>query len=81
MPKIQRSGVPPELILHLLRRVKERQVTFEALQQVLRWVETNPTVPHGDWYKRFPGVVVCGRDALVRTFLRSDQTPIGIELQ
>ena len=81
MPKIQRSALPPDLLLHLLRRVKERKVTMEALQQVLRWVETNPTVPSGDWYKRFPEVTVCGRDSLVRTFLTPTQVAIGREIE
>lgn len=80
MPKIQRSGVPPDLLRHLLQRTREREITMEALQQILRWVESNPTVPPGDWYKRFPGVTVCGRDSLVRTLLTPQQSAVGIEV-
>jgi len=55
MPKIQRSSIPPELLQHLLRRAREREITLEMLHQVLHWVEENPTVPEGDWFKRFLG--------------------------
>jgi len=48
---------------------------------MLRWVEENPTVPEGDWFKRLRGVVVCGRDALIRTFLTPKQTAVGIEVE
>jgi hypothetical protein len=81
MPKIQRSSIPPELLQHLLRRAREREITLEMLHQVLRWVEQNPPVPEGDWFKRFPGVIVCGRDALIRTFLMPQQTAVGTEIQ
>lgn len=80
MPKIQRASVPPEVLQHLLRRAREREITLEMLHQVLHWVERNPTVPEGEWYKRFPGVTVCGRGALVLTFLTPRQRAAGIEV-
>lgn len=80
MPKIQRSGLPPALLRHLLQRAREREITLEALNQILRWIEGNPTVPEGDWFKRFPEVTVCGRSALVWTLLTARQTPIGEEV-
>lgn len=81
MPKIQRSNVSPDLIRHLLRRARERENTLEALQQILRWIESCPTVPTGDWYKRFQGVTVCGRNSLVRTLLTPSQSARGIEIE
>ncbi len=81
MPKIQRTDLPPDLLRHLLRRTREREISMDALQQILRWIESNPTVPHGDWFKRFPGVTVCGRDSLVRTLLTPQQTAIGVEVR
>ena len=32
--------------------------------QVLHWIEENPIVPEGDWFKRFGHVTVCGEGAL-----------------
>ena len=80
MPKIQRSKLPEELFRHLVRRVKERSITKEDLFQVLHWIEENPSVPSGAWYKRFKNVTVCGRDSLIKTFLSPDQVPIGTEV-
>ena len=81
MPKIQRASIPPDLLRHLLQRAREREIPLEMLHQVLHWVEGNPTVPEEDWFKRFPGVIVCGRGALIRTFLTPRQTAIGIEVK
>jgi hypothetical protein len=61
--------------------MREREMTAQDLQQVLHWVECNPTVPFGDWYKRFPGVTVCGQASLVKTFLTPQQTAIGSEVE
>lgn len=81
MPKIQRSDFPPELLVHLLDRVFKRSITQEDLMQVLYWIETNPTVPVDDWFKRFKHVTVCGQGALIKTFLTPQQTAIGAEIE
>ncbi|HEY9173175.1 MAG TPA: hypothetical protein VI136_12895 [Verrucomicrobiae bacterium] len=31
------------------------------------WLSTEPEVPEGKWFKRFPGMTVCGEGELVRT--------------
>ncbi len=49
--------------------------------QVLHWIETNPTVPVDDWFKRFKHVTVCGQGALIKTFLTTQQTAIGAEIE
>ena len=51
MPKLQRSNIPEALLDHLLDRVFRRGTTEEELYQILHWVEGNPTVPEGDWFK------------------------------
>jgi len=80
MPKIQRSDLPRALLGHLLDRVREREVALADLHQVLHWIDTNPTVPMGSWYKRLSGVTICGHGKLVKTFLTPRQTPIGTEI-
>ncbi len=47
---------------------------------MLRWLDSNPTVPGEKWFKRFPDMVVCGEGELVKTFLAANQTPIGEEI-
>jgi hypothetical protein len=44
---------------------------------MLRWVDTQPEVPDGKWFKRFPEVVVCGEGELIKTFLVPGQAPTG----
>ena len=80
MPKIRREKIPRALLRHLLERVDDRQINTPQLRLVLAWVESEPIVPIGNWYKRFQGVTVCGNGELVKTFLTPTQTPMGTEL-
>lgn len=80
MPKVQRKNVPQPLLDHLLDRVRSREVAVDDLEAVAEWLDTDPEVPIGDWYKRFPSMIICGRGALVKTFLSADQSPLGVEL-
>jgi hypothetical protein len=56
MPKIRRQNVPPALLDHLLDRIKERQISSEQLGALADWLDTEPEVPRGRWFKRFPGM-------------------------
>jgi len=39
----------------------DRSITIEDLNNKLRlWVESNPEVPDGEWYKDFGSFKVCG---------------------
>ncbi len=80
MPKILRAGLPPALLAHLLLRIRERTIAPDQLIQFSQWLDTCPTVPSSRWYKRFSGMIVCGEDELVKTFLTPTQAPIGIEV-
>jgi hypothetical protein len=80
MPKIGRQNVPPALLNHLLDRITEREISFKQLGQFADWLVTDPEVPEGQWFKRFPEMIVCGEGALVKTFLRTGQVPTGEEL-
>jgi hypothetical protein len=44
------------------------------------WLDTEPEAPTGQWFKRFPAMVVCGQGELVKTFLAVNQVPIGEEV-
>jgi hypothetical protein len=44
------------------------------------WLDTEPEVPDEKWFKRFPGMIVCGENELVKTFLRVGQVPTGKEI-
>jgi hypothetical protein len=81
MPKVQRKNVPPAVIEHLTRRIRERHVPIEDLQAFAKWLDTDPTVPSVPWFKRFPKIVVCGEGALVKTFLEDSHTAVGYEVE
>lgn len=77
MPRVRRKDVPPALFRHLLDRIQQRQITPRELEALARWLDTEPEVPEGPWYKRFPGMTVCGEGDLVKTFLLPGQGPRG----
>ena len=77
MPRIRRRNVPPALLNHLLDRIADREISSDQLGQFADWLLTEPEVPGGRWFKRFPEMIVCGEGELVKTFLRPGQVPAG----
>ena len=77
MPRVRRKDVPPRLFQHLLDRIQERRVDASQLERLARWLDGEPEVPDGPWYKRFPGMTVCGEGELIKTFLLPGQRPKG----
>ncbi len=80
MPKIRRQRIPPALMLHLLDRVRQREIPVRQLELFADWAKTEPEVPHGRWFKRFPEMTVCGEGELIKTFLRIGQIADGEEV-
>ena len=80
MPKIRRQNLPPALYAHLLDRVQQRNIPAQQLRLLLRWLDTQPEVPKGRWFRRFPELIVCGEGELIKTFLLASQTPAGDEI-
>jgi hypothetical protein len=80
MPKIRRQNLPPALLNHLLQRIKERRIPAVQLGALADWLDSQPDVPEGKWFKRFPGMTVCGESELVKTFLARGQVPTGKEI-
>jgi hypothetical protein len=77
VPRVRRQNVPPALFQHLLDRVQSRKIAAAQLELLARWLDTEPEVPEGQWYKRFSGMTVCGEGELVKTFLLPGQAPKG----
>jgi hypothetical protein len=80
MPQIQRSNLPRPLFDHLLDRVQKRQISADQLGVLAEWLDLKPVVPEGKWFRRFPGMTVCGEGELIKTFLLPKQAPVGQEL-
>jgi hypothetical protein len=77
VPRVRRQNVPPALFQHLLDRVQSRKIPASQLELLARWLDREPEVPEGQWYKRFSGMTVCGEGELIRTFLLPGQAAKG----
>lgn len=81
MPRVSKaSGARRALVAHLEHRVRDREIPIGQLQLFSEWLNGEPEVPGGRWFKRFPGMVACGEGELVTTFLRIGQAPNGDEV-
>jgi hypothetical protein len=80
MPQIRRHNLPPALLRHLLDRIQTREISAAHLGLLAEWLDTSPEVPTQRWFKRFPGMIVCGEGELILTFLRPGQLPDGFEV-
>jgi hypothetical protein len=81
VPRVRRQNVPPALFQHLLDRVQSRKIIPSQLELLARWLDTEPEVPEGQWYKRFSGMTVCGEGELIKTFLLPGQAPKGQQVR
>jgi len=50
------------------------------LELLAQWLDAEPEVPTGKWFKSFSGMIVCGKGEFVKTFLRPGQTMVGKEI-
>lgn len=80
MPKIRRVNLPQPVLIHLLTRMRQRNISFDQITLLSRWLDTEPEVPENKWFKRFPGFIVCGEGELIKTFLLTAQAPDGKEI-
>jgi hypothetical protein len=80
MPQVRRHSLPPRLLDHLLDRIRERKISADQLELLADWLRGEPEVPAGRWFKKFPGMTVCGEGELIKTFLQPGQLPDGQEI-
>ncbi len=77
MPKVRRQNLPPPLFQHLLERIQSRKIRATQLELLATWLDAEPDVPEGEWYKRFSGMTVCGEGELIKIFLLPGQAAKG----
>jgi len=77
LPKIRRQNIPPALFQQLLDRIQSRKIPASQLELLAKWLDSEPEVPGSPWFKRFPGMIVCGEGELVKTFPLPGQHPRG----
>jgi len=80
VPQVRRRDVPAPLFRHLLDRIQERRIDARQLELLAAWLDSEPEVPDGPWYKRFSGMTVCGDGELIKTFLLPAQSATGKRL-
>jgi hypothetical protein len=65
---------------HLVDRFREGRISvadFDALQD---WLDSNPDVLSGKWYKISPKFTLAGEGEVPKTFLASSTVPQGTEV-
>ena len=78
MPRIETWGnLPPGVRRHLIDRMRDRAISIADLNHLRLWIESNPEVPEGDWYKNFGSFKICGSGSLPITFLLRGQAAKG----
>ena len=81
MPKVARwDQFPAAVCQHLIDRMRDRSITVSDLNLLRIWMETQPEVPEGDWYKDFGSFKICGQGELPKTFLLKGQAAKGVIL-
>lgn len=79
--KLHRWGEFPRGVReHLRERLRDRGITAADLDKLRVWVESEPEVPAGDWFKDFGSFKICGTGPYPSTFLTAEQKPWGQEI-
>ena len=78
MPRIEKwANLPPAVRQHLIDRMRDRVIGIPDLNRLRLWIDTNPEVPEGDWYKDFGSFKICGQGPYPKTFLVRGQAAKG----
>lgn len=72
--------MPTNLRLHLIERMRDREISIADLNQLRLWIDSKPEVPGGDWYKDFGSFKLCGHGSYPKTFLSRGQVAKGESL-
>jgi len=66
---------------HLLERFRQGRITVDDFTELKHWLESEPEVPAGMWYKRFRKFTLAGEGEFPKTFLTSGMHPKGDEVK
>ena len=70
MPRIEKwANLPPAVRQHLIDRMRDRAIGIPDLNRLRLWIDANPEVPEGDWYRDFGSFKICGNGSVPKTFL------------
>lgn len=78
MPQIETwSRLPAAIRDHLVERMHDRNISLEDLNKLRVWINLEPKVPEGQWYKDFGSFKLCGEGKFPKTFLPPGQAAKG----
>ena len=81
MPAIKTwSQLPVAIRDHLVQRMHDRSIGLNDLNQLRIWIESQPNVPEGPWYKDFGSFNLYGEGSYPKTFLLPGQAAKGRKL-
>lgn len=80
MPKLRKP--PPLGVLdHLIARYREGRIAAADFLELKHWLESDPTVPAGKWFKRFSNFTLAGDGEIPSTFLTPGMAVEGEEVR
>jgi hypothetical protein len=74
------SEFPKGVKRHLAERLLDRKITAADLSKLQAWVESQPDVPEGCWFRDFGSFKIVGEGPNPLSFLSADQIPYGVEI-
>jgi hypothetical protein len=81
VPRIDRwDQLPLRIRQHLIDRMRDRSIIIADLDQLRVWIESQPELPDGDWFKDFGSFKICGSGSVPKTFLLRGQAAKGDKL-
>jgi hypothetical protein len=66
---------------HLIDRYRKGRISADDFAGLKHWLESDPDVPDGMWFKRFKRFTLAGEGELVKTFLEPGMAVKGEEVQ
>lgn len=74
------SKFPIAVQRHLAERLLDRKITSADLNKLRVWVDSEPDVPQGEWFRDFGSFKIVGRGSNPLSFLDSEQVAYGQEI-
>ena len=71
----------PKALDHLVKRFRKGRISASDFLELKHWLESDPDVPGGDWYKRFKTGTLAGRGDTASTFLEPGWSVKGKEVK
>jgi hypothetical protein len=64
----------------LVARYRDGRISRRDFEELKHWLESDPDVPAGKWFKRFDKFTLAGEGELPKTFLTSGMALTGEEV-